>query len=99
MVRLVNPEMTITHDEKYQQFTIVFPDGDDAELAYAKPAENTISFTHTFVPENHRNQGLAEKLIKAGFAYAQENKLKVIAGCEAVNKFLQTHPEYQKFLL
>ena len=91
--------MTITHDEKYQQFTIVLPNGEEAELAYAKPADDVISFTHTFVPEAYRNQSLAEKLIKAGFAYAQENNLSVIPGCEAVSKFLQTHPEYQQFLM
>ena len=91
--------MTITHNEKHQQFTIVLPDGDEAELAYSKPADDIISFTHTFVPEVHRNQGLAEKLIKAGFAYAQENNLSVIPGCETVSKFLQAHPEYQRFLM
>lgn len=91
--------MNIAHDAKYQQFTITLPDGDEAELAYSKPSGDVISFTHTFVPENHRNQGLAEKLIKAGFAFAQENNLKVIPGCETVSKFLQTHPEYQQFLM
>ena len=91
--------MNITHDAKYQQFTITLPDSDEAELAYSKPADDIINFTHTFVPENHRGQGLAEKLIKAGFAFAQENNLKVIPGCEAVSKFLQAHPEYQQFLI
>ena len=91
--------MEITHDEKYQQFTLALPDGDEAELAYSKPADDVISFTHTFVPENHRNQGLAEKLIKEGFAYAQKNNLSVIPGCEAVSKFLTAHPEYQQFLM
>ena len=91
--------MHITHDEKYQQFTIALPDGDEAELAYSKPSDDVISFTHTFVPENHRNQGLAEKLIKHGFAYAQKNNLKVIPGCDVVAKFLQIHPEYQQFLM
>lgn len=91
--------MSITHDAKYQQFTLALPDGDEAELAYSKPSDQVISFTHTFVPENHRGQGLAEKLIKHGFAFAQENNLKVIPGCEAVAKFLQAHPEYQQFLM
>jgi predicted GNAT family acetyltransferase len=91
--------MTITHDEKYQQFTIVLPNGDEAELAYAKPADKVMNFTHTFVPEAYRNQGLAEKLIKAGFAYAQENNLSVLPGCETVVKFLNAHPEYQQFLM
>ena len=91
--------MHITHDPKYQQFTIALPNGDEAELAYSKPSDEVICFTHTFVPENFRNKGLAEKLIIEGFTYAKQHNLKVLPGCDAVASFLRSHPEYQEFLM
>ncbi len=87
----------IEHDRKYQQF-IISLGPDDAELAYSLPSSDVISFTHTYVPEDHRGNGLAEELITSGLEYAQANNLRVRADCEAVEIFLKRHPEYN-FLL
>ena len=87
----------IKHDKKYQQFTISLGD-DDAELAYSKPDEKTISFTHTYVPEAARGKGMADRLIEEGLHYAEAHNLRVVPGCEVVEAFFQRHPEYSQLL-
>lgn len=83
----------IEHEKDDQQFTIKLGE-DDAELAYSLPEEGIICFTHTYVPENNRGNGLAVKLIEKGLAYAREHNYKVKAQCPAVVKYLKAHPEY-----
>lgn len=87
----------VEHDKKYQQFTIVLGE-EDAELAYATPADKVLDFTHTYVPESARGKGIANKLIVAGFKYADEHGYKVVATCPAVRSFMERHPEYNHLL-
>ena len=90
-------DLTVKHNQEDQEFIIVIAD-DQAELAYAQPSPEEISFTHTFVPESARGQGVADKLIREGMKYAEENNLKVIAECQAVQVFLKRHPEFERLL-
>ncbi|KAA9340151.1 GNAT family N-acetyltransferase [Adhaeribacter soli] len=87
----------IEHDKKYQQFTLNLGD-DEAELAYSKPDEKTIAFTHTYVPEAARGNGMADRLIEAGLRYAEAHNLRVVPGCEVVEVFFQRHPEFGRLL-
>jgi len=87
----------IEHDKQYQQFSIMLGE-DDAELAYATPADKIIDFTHTYVPESARGKGIANKLITEGLKYAEENNLQVIATCQAVRSYMERHPEYNHLL-
>lgn len=88
---------TVEHDKKYQQFSIALGE-EEAELAYATPAEKVLDFTHTYVPEDARGNGVANELIKEGFKYAEENGYRIIATCPAVKTYLQRHPEYNRLL-
>ncbi|MDB5260823.1 MAG: hypothetical protein JWQ14_104 [Adhaeribacter sp.] len=90
-------DIKINHDKEAQEFTAQI-DGDQAELAYARPEDKVIDFQHTFVPESARNEGVANQLIEAGLAYAQDEKLKVIASCPAVSAYIRRHKEYQPLL-
>lgn len=47
-----------------------------------------IDFTHTFVPTELRGQGLAEKIVRAGLAWAKEQNYTISASCSYVHKFL-----------
>jgi len=85
-------EISIIHEKKYQQFTVMLGE-EEAELAYALPAANVINFTHTYVPESARGKGIAQKLIEEGLRYARQNGYKVQASCPVVKKYLQAHPE------
>lgn len=87
----------VIHEEKYQQFTVELG-GDDAELAYARPTDNIIDFTHTYVPKSERGNGMAQDLIEEGLNYARQNNLKVKATCPAVAKYVKQHPEHKELL-
>jgi predicted GNAT family acetyltransferase len=91
-------DITITHEEKYQQFTMALEDGEEAELAYALPEPGVINFSHTYVPESARGEGLANQLIKEGLRYAEANNYKVIASCPVVARFIKQNNQYRKLL-
>jgi len=88
----------VIHDEESQEFTIELDGGDQAELAYAKPQDDVLDFQHTFVPADYRGEGLADKLIKTGLEYAQENNYKVIPSCQAVAAYMRRHKEYESLM-
>lgn len=51
-------------------------------------------FTHTEVPSAFRGQGIAEKLVLAGFQSARERNLKIVPLCSYVVAMLERHPEF-----
>jgi uncharacterized protein len=88
----------IAHNSEEQAFYAQV-DGEEAELAYSLPEEGIIDFQHTFVPEVLRGQGIGERLVEAGFAYAKENGMKIIATCRFVAAFVKRHAsEYEPLL-
>jgi predicted GNAT family acetyltransferase len=87
----------VKHDQKYQQFIINLGE-DDAELAYSLPKPDVLDFTHSYVPENQRGKGLAEKLTQFALDYAAKNGKKIIASCPVVATYLERYPEYKKLL-
>lgn len=82
--------MVFKHDPTSQQLTIT-RNGHSAELAYSRPAEGIIDFTHTFVDEALRGQGVADELARAGLAFAHANQLKVKTTCTFMAGFVQRH--------
>ena len=82
--------MSIQHDTANQEFTTT-RDGHAAELAYARPSDDVIDFTHTFVDEALRGQGLADELARTALAYAREQKLKVQTTCTFMASFVERH--------
>ena len=90
--------MFIKHDTADQQFTTT-RDGHEAELAYSCPTEGIIDFTHTFVDEALRGQGLGDDLARAGLAFARENHLRVKTTCTFMAGFVKRHhAEYADML-
>ncbi len=90
--------MAIQHDEPNQEFTLI-RDGHAGELAYARPSEQVIDFTHTFVDEALRGQGVADELARAALTYAREQHLKVKTTCTFMAGFVQKHhAEYADIL-
>ena len=85
--------MSIKHNADQQTFT----DG-EAELAYSTPEPRVIDFTHTYVPQSRRGEGVGEALARAGLDYARQQHLRVRASCPFVAAFLERHPEYQELL-
>lgn len=90
--------MPIQHDATKQEFTTT-RDGHTAELAYARPSDDVIDFTHTFVEEALRGQGLADELARTALAYAREQKLRVKTTCTFMASFVKRHhTEYADIL-
>jgi predicted GNAT family acetyltransferase len=57
-----------------------------------------MTITHTFVPEEYRGQGIAEKLVRAALADARTKKYDVVPQCSYVAKFIARHAEFQDLL-
>ncbi len=51
-------------------------------------------FTHTGVPPEFRGQGIAERLVLAGFHAARARQLKIVPVCSYVAAVLKRHPEF-----
>lgn len=77
-----------------KRFYLETPSG-AAELLY-KVSGNSMSIYHTFVPEEERGKGLAEKLAKAAFEFARRKGMKVRPDCPYIPKFIAKNPEYAK---
>ena len=57
-----------------------------------------MDFTHTFVDEELRGQGVGEALARAGLQYARQHQLQVRTSCKFMAAFVRQHPEYQELL-
>ncbi|WP_207435582.1 GNAT family N-acetyltransferase [Sabulibacter ruber] len=84
--------LDIRHDEEAQQFTALLEQEDIGELAYGLPEPEVMDFQHTFIEEEHRGKGYANKLIKHGIDYATSKGYQVRASCPAVARYLEQHP-------
>ena len=90
--------MPIQHHPDTRQFAAIRA-GHRAELAYTRPAEGLIDFTHTFVDEALRGQGVAQELARAALAFARESHLRVKTSCAFMAGFVQRHrAEYADLL-
>ena len=77
----------IVHDDQQGCFLIELERG-RAVLEYQLLPDNTVKFSRTYVPGEYRNHGLAEKLVRAGLSWANQQGLRVRATCWYVQKFL-----------
>ena len=76
----------IEHQPEQQRF-VLSKDGHECVLEYAINGSD-IDFTRTYVPFALRGQGLAEELVKAGLAWADQQHYRKHASCWYVEKFL-----------
>ena len=82
--------MPVQHDAANQEF-ITTRNGHAGELAYARPSEGVIDFTHTFVDEALRGQGVADELARTALAFARKEHLKVKISCTFMAGFVERH--------
>ena len=87
----------ILHDRKEGRFYMRTPDG-DAELLYGVRS-GIMYIYHTYVPEGARNEGIAEKLADAAFAFAIKSKFKVKPACSYIEYYLSKRKEMQIYAL
>lgn len=80
--------MEIIHQPDQFRF-IVDNDNRQSRLEYELMPRHGINFTFTYVPEALRGQGIAEKLVRTGLAWAREEGFGIEASCWYVKRFLR----------
>jgi uncharacterized protein len=53
---------------------------------------------HTDVPAALEGRGIAGRLVRAAFAYADANDLRILPQCSYVAAYVRRHPETQRLL-
>jgi predicted GNAT family acetyltransferase len=72
--------------------------GDQLAFAEYRLEANTITFTHTRVPEALRGGGMGTHLIEAGLSLARARNLKVVPQCPFFAAYIRAHPETEDLL-
>lgn len=72
-------------------------DGKTAFSEY-KLSGGTITFMHTEVPPEFRGKGIGSQLVRGELEAARARRLKVIARCPFVSRYIQEHAEFQDLL-
>jgi predicted GNAT family acetyltransferase len=72
--------------------------GEQVAFAEYRLEANTITFTHTRVPEALRGRGTGTHLIEAGLSLARERNLKVVPQCPFFAAYMRAHPETEDLL-
>jgi len=80
--------VNINHQPERTRFVLAI-DNQEARLEYDLMPRHGINFTYTFVPEALRGQGIAEKLVHTGLAWAREQGFEIEASCWYVRRFLR----------
>ena len=80
--------MEIQHEMERQRF-VIYSDGQESVLEYRLLENDGIDFSRTFVPEPLRGQGIAEKLVHSGIAWARGQGFTMQASCWYVRRFLR----------
>lgn len=70
-------------------------DGQFSYLAYALDGQGWITLWHTKVPEAQRGQGIAARLVRMAFDFANAKNLKVEVICPFAVSYVSKHPELQ----
>jgi predicted GNAT family acetyltransferase len=90
--------MHIEHRPNEQAFYLT-EEGYEGELAYAKPANDLVDFQHTFVDEELRGRGIADKLAHRALEWARKENLRVRTSCPYMANFVERHHADYKDLL
>ena len=86
----------VTDNRDASRYELV-EDGHKAVAAY-KLSGDTITFTHTVVPQELQGRGVASRLIKAALDDVRARGLKVVAQCPFVAAYIERHPEERDLL-
>jgi predicted GNAT family acetyltransferase len=88
-----NEPFKVEHHPEAQRFSV--QSGDHLATAAYTRTGDTITFTHTLVPDEIEGQGIATAMATAALAYARAERLKVVPACAFFADFMQKNPEYE----
>ncbi len=85
----------VTHQEDRGRFVVELGDGEEAYLDYRERDDGTLDYAHTFVPESHRGEGLAERIVVEALEHARDRGLLIVPSCPYVRHVVEEeHPEF-----
>jgi predicted GNAT family acetyltransferase len=84
----MSDELPVEHEEANGRgrYVVYLPDGSEAEMTYQRRDANTIIVDHTGVPPQHRNLGLALKLVERGIADARATGSKIVPASSKITR-------------
>lgn len=86
----------VTHNESSERFELEVH-GSKALAEYRRNGD-TLTFTHTEVPFEFREQGIGTKLARGALDQVRAANQKVVAQCQFIARFIKDNPEYQDLL-
>lgn len=86
-------EVKVKNNTKESRFETTVDDA--VAVAEYELEPGVITFTHTEVPPELSGRGIANELARAGLDHARSEKLKVVAACSFIAKYIERNPEYQ----
>jgi predicted GNAT family acetyltransferase len=87
-------KVEVTHNKTGHTFE-VWIDGHLSKLDYIQDEKNFV-ITHVGVYPEHRNQGLAAKIVDTSMQYAKQNALRVVPMCSYAASYIRAIPEYME---
>lgn len=70
-----------------------------AIIEFDKIKPNILDLTHTEVPEELSENGVASKLVVGSLQYVKDNHLKLIASCPFIAKYISKHFEWNDLIV
>jgi predicted GNAT family acetyltransferase len=89
-------EAQVSNNEDKHRFELV--KGGATAFAEYDLSGDTITFTHTIVPEELEGQGIGSRLVAGALDESRSRGLSVVPRCSFVRHFIDTHPDYQPLL-
>ncbi len=86
------PSLSVRHNRDGHRYEIEV-DGRLAHLDYER-AGDRIVFTHTWVPPEDRERGLAAVLVRTALEDARRHGWQVVPQCPYVGRFIARNPEF-----
>lgn len=85
--------ITLTDNTQAQRFELV-KDGIVVGIAEYKISANTVTMTHTEVPDEYEGKGYGSELARLALDSLRDKQMKVIPSCQFIARFIQKHQEY-----
>ena len=79
-----NGEITLEDGAERGRYVYTQVDMPDAEMTFSRPDASTMAIDHTFVPPEHRGQGIAFQLVARAVADAREHGWRIRPRCSYV---------------
>jgi uncharacterized protein len=89
--------LDIKHDPGEKRFYCVI-NGMECVMEYDLLDDKTMNVTHTYVPPELRNQGIAEAILTRAGEYAVREKMRIVPTCSYAAHYFNRHKEFKKIV-